>query len=841
MANIDKSLIAELRKTLLPSPGCLTALSSFTGGLQEGMIVTVEPGIYFSHYALSRVYLPDPVHSKYINSAVLAKYMPVGGVRIEDDILVTSKGYENLTTAPKGDEALKIIRGEKDDKFLTHAVPDGTIPRMDIKNPRSDFKDAEAKCLTEIGFLERSLSQEISSWVPRSTAPFSPESTDSTSTSLTSTTASRTEHDSTHHAFTTQNKGMKITETTLSPLLGSLLPRNDRKSIPGIFETSAASKKPHFKELNMHQPVYEKAPQLPVKPLAYRHSMPLLPRQVCDPAGQTVQADLVSTCNVCSPQRARSGPHSSTGEPSSLTALNERLQAKRHVRPMGHRNLPPPTGVNYWMQPTSQIHRMLPEWRARYADLTSESFARELVLDRYGLERWIRSLTSLDWEIRLVLAIEQCNGKANDGEDYQGPEWQASLMAVDVQDCISQSYTRYARFMEIPSAWRVSEPLVQKMEPVWKRRIADIMAVPSQGGTSLSKRLFTSQLRTMRSIKAEIYHTKANEPRNGKRELDYDIQLMLVELERKVSITDALVQSIESASSSPETASPPPYPTRSEHLSSSSKQERYRAEPKAGHMNTSSWAPSFSSNSDTTFTANSRFTNCVSFAAAMLIELNIHSPNKNKVTADEILEIVMKGTCWAGLCRVLISMGITLPYKSTEADGRDMDDEEGDRFMSPWICHGRRFIQVGNQPIFWLGDRAIETECRICPVCLDVLFRAEEKKGTNTSISIKKDALDRQDCITTIPSPYVPPLQHMKSAQRLRVFRNMPNQPSKLDTSERYNYPLNGASYGTQGPIALQRPSPAFSIARTKNYSQFSPLGNKTQNYDPPDSKLIDI
>lgn len=37
--------------------------------------------------------------------------MHVGGVRIEDDILITAKGYENLTLAPKGREMLDIIRG----------------------------------------------------------------------------------------------------------------------------------------------------------------------------------------------------------------------------------------------------------------------------------------------------------------------------------------------------------------------------------------------------------------------------------------------------------------------------------------------------------------------------------------------------------------------------------------------------------------------------------------------------------------------------------------------------------------------------------------------------------
>jgi Xaa-Pro dipeptidase len=44
---------------------------------------------------------------------VLEKYYPVGGVRIEDDILVTKDGYENLTTAPKGEEAFRIINGDE--------------------------------------------------------------------------------------------------------------------------------------------------------------------------------------------------------------------------------------------------------------------------------------------------------------------------------------------------------------------------------------------------------------------------------------------------------------------------------------------------------------------------------------------------------------------------------------------------------------------------------------------------------------------------------------------------------------------------------------------------------
>ncbi|KAL2024407.1 hypothetical protein VTK56DRAFT_8218 [Thermocarpiscus australiensis] len=77
--------------------------------LVKNMVVTIEPGIYFCREYIKAYFLDKPEHARYIDQEVLEKYWDVGGVRIEDDILVTDDGYENLTTAPKGEEMLKII------------------------------------------------------------------------------------------------------------------------------------------------------------------------------------------------------------------------------------------------------------------------------------------------------------------------------------------------------------------------------------------------------------------------------------------------------------------------------------------------------------------------------------------------------------------------------------------------------------------------------------------------------------------------------------------------------------------------------------------------------------
>ncbi|OCK76100.1 putative Xaa-Pro aminopeptidase pepP [Lepidopterella palustris CBS 459.81] len=82
------------------------------GTLPAGSVITVEPGVYFCRFIVEP-YLKDEVHGGFIDEAVLERYWEVGGVRIEDNILITEDGYENLTPTPKEvNEMGRIVRGE---------------------------------------------------------------------------------------------------------------------------------------------------------------------------------------------------------------------------------------------------------------------------------------------------------------------------------------------------------------------------------------------------------------------------------------------------------------------------------------------------------------------------------------------------------------------------------------------------------------------------------------------------------------------------------------------------------------------------------------------------------
>lgn len=68
--------------------------------LQPGMVLTIEPGLYFVP-ALLEPALEDDTVSSYLNESKLRDMMDFGGVRIEDNLIITDDGYENLTDVPK--------------------------------------------------------------------------------------------------------------------------------------------------------------------------------------------------------------------------------------------------------------------------------------------------------------------------------------------------------------------------------------------------------------------------------------------------------------------------------------------------------------------------------------------------------------------------------------------------------------------------------------------------------------------------------------------------------------------------------------------------------------------
>ena len=79
--------------------------------LQPGMVVTIEPGLYFIP-ALLRKAFEDEEKSGFLNADKLEAFFRFGGVRIEDNLIVTEDGHENMTDVPKEiKEIEKIIRG----------------------------------------------------------------------------------------------------------------------------------------------------------------------------------------------------------------------------------------------------------------------------------------------------------------------------------------------------------------------------------------------------------------------------------------------------------------------------------------------------------------------------------------------------------------------------------------------------------------------------------------------------------------------------------------------------------------------------------------------------------
>ena len=72
-----------------------TAYLRLARELKPGFVLTDEPGIYFIP-ALIDKWINEKINNQYINFEKVNQYRDFGGIRLEDDILVTTDGGRNL-------------------------------------------------------------------------------------------------------------------------------------------------------------------------------------------------------------------------------------------------------------------------------------------------------------------------------------------------------------------------------------------------------------------------------------------------------------------------------------------------------------------------------------------------------------------------------------------------------------------------------------------------------------------------------------------------------------------------------------------------------------------------
>lgn len=79
--------------------------------LQAGMVLTIEPGLYFVEAQLKRA-KADPKLARFIRWENIDRFRSFGGVRIEDDVAITEDGAELLTTVPRSVEEIEAVMAE---------------------------------------------------------------------------------------------------------------------------------------------------------------------------------------------------------------------------------------------------------------------------------------------------------------------------------------------------------------------------------------------------------------------------------------------------------------------------------------------------------------------------------------------------------------------------------------------------------------------------------------------------------------------------------------------------------------------------------------------------------
>lgn len=92
--------------------------------LEERMVLTIEPGIYFIDHLLNQA-LKNPEQAKFLVQEGIDRFRGFGGVRIEDDIAITADGAELLTCVPRTVEEIEAIMAEgRNESLPVHYVPE---------------------------------------------------------------------------------------------------------------------------------------------------------------------------------------------------------------------------------------------------------------------------------------------------------------------------------------------------------------------------------------------------------------------------------------------------------------------------------------------------------------------------------------------------------------------------------------------------------------------------------------------------------------------------------------------------------------------------------------------
>ncbi|HPG34175.1 MAG TPA: M24 family metallopeptidase, partial [Lentimicrobium sp.] len=95
-----------------------TAFLRFGRRLQPGFVLTVEPGIYFIP-ALIDQWKAEGKFTEFINYEKVESYKDFGGIRIEDDVLVTEKGFRVLgKPIPKTVEDIELLMSRETEDFV---------------------------------------------------------------------------------------------------------------------------------------------------------------------------------------------------------------------------------------------------------------------------------------------------------------------------------------------------------------------------------------------------------------------------------------------------------------------------------------------------------------------------------------------------------------------------------------------------------------------------------------------------------------------------------------------------------------------------------------------------